>query len=140
MFVSFRLNQAPEPSTGKAPVGMWLAGSNRARDEEGAALDFDGLVRASEGIDRLGVLRMDVDNLGEILRTGLPDNEASFSRITNLSRSLSYFFGGHLSAVLSEPHRHPQGPGARSGRRIRGRFRAPCAKRAAGPPLSRRTR
>jgi CRISPR-associated protein Csm1 len=99
----FRLNEPPEPEASMAPVGMWLTGINRARDEEGAALDFDGLARASEGVERLGVLRMDVDDLGEVLRTGLPEEEASFSRITNLSRSLSYFFGGHLSVVLSTP-------------------------------------
>jgi CRISPR-associated protein Csm1 len=99
----FHLNQPPDVEGTRAPINMWLVGTNRARDEEGAALDFDGIASASEGIERLGVLRMDVDDLGEILRTGLPSGEASFSRITNLSRGLSYFFGGHLSTVLNTP-------------------------------------
>jgi len=97
----FRVNEPPDTYGATAAVGMWLTGTNRARDEVGAALDFDGLAEASEGIERLGVLRMDVDDLGEILRSGFPDEEASFSRITNLSRSLSYFFGGHLSSLAS---------------------------------------
>ena len=99
-----RLNQPPDRDTpgGKSPVGMWLAGASRAQDEAGTTLDFDGLAESSTGVERLAVLRMDVDSMGEILRSGLGDN-ASMSRITALSRTLSYFFGGYLSHLLGEP-------------------------------------
>ena len=99
-----RLNQPPDPDTSgaKRALGMWLAGVSRARDEAGTTLDFDGLAESSTGVRRLAVLRMDVDSLGEIFRTGLGD-DASLSRITALSRTLSYFFGGHLSLLLSDP-------------------------------------
>jgi len=46
---------------------------------------------------------MDVDSLGEIFRSGLSAEEATFSRITNLSKSLSYFFGGCVSYLVNSP-------------------------------------
>jgi len=46
---------------------------------------------------------MDVDSLGEIFRSGLRSEEATFSRITNLSKSLSYFLGGYLSHLVNSP-------------------------------------
>jgi CRISPR-associated protein Csm1 len=96
-----RLNEPPETSGAKCAVGMWLAGLGRAQDDAGATIDFDGLAETSEGIERLGILRMDVDSLGEIFRSGLTSQEATFSRITNLSKNLSYFFGGYLSDLVS---------------------------------------
>jgi len=79
---------------------MWLAGLNRAVDKKGDPLDFDQLAESSEGINRLGILRMDVDSLGRTLREGLVDR-ANLARIAALSRHLSYFFGGYLSSLLS---------------------------------------
>ncbi len=97
-----RLNQPPDADTSgrRRAVGMWLAGLSRAQDEAGATLDFDGLAESSTGVERLAVLRMDVDSLGEIFRSGL-GGDASLSRITALSRNLSYFFGGRLSHLLN---------------------------------------
>jgi CRISPR-associated protein Csm1 len=104
-----RLNQPPDADIleTRAAVGMWLTGLSRAHDETGASLDFDGLAQSSTGVKRLAVLRMDVDSLGEIFRSGLGRNP-TLSRITALSRNLSYFFGGHLSHLLSAPQWHGQ--------------------------------
>lgn len=53
------------------------------------------------GIERLGVLRADVDNLGYTFAHGLPDDKASISRTATLSRSLSYFFKKKLNEILA---------------------------------------
>lgn len=53
----------------------------------------------NEGFSRLGVLRMDVDNLGTIFQSGIPEKEASLSRYAALSRSFDYFFSGYLNVI-----------------------------------------
>ncbi|TAK45773.1 MAG: type III-A CRISPR-associated protein Cas10/Csm1 [Saprospiraceae bacterium] len=62
--------------------------------------EFDEIISDAMGIERLGVLRMDVDNLGEIFKGGLGEN-ATFSRIVQLSAMLDFFFSGYLN-VLKE--------------------------------------
>ena len=52
-----------------------------------------------EGFTRMGVLRMDVDNLGTIFQSGIPVEKASLSRYAALSRSFDYFFSGYLNTI-----------------------------------------
>lgn len=47
----------------------------------------------------LGILRMDVDNLGSIFIKGLPEKDKSFSAYSTLSFMLDYFFSGHLNTI-----------------------------------------
>jgi CRISPR-associated protein Csm1 len=54
---------------------------------------FNGLELESQGIKRLGVLRMDVDSMGEIMSEGLGD-QANLARIANLSFMINLFFEG----------------------------------------------
>ncbi len=51
------------------------------------------------GDAKLGILRMDVDNLGKIFAKGL-GNRATISRMSNLSRMLSLFFEGYLNTLI----------------------------------------
>jgi CRISPR-associated protein Csm1 len=53
-------------------------------------------------LSRLGVLRMDVDNLGKIFKEGLPNGRATLSRYAALSRSFDYFFSGYLNTIWNE--------------------------------------
>ncbi len=53
------------------------------------------------GIKRLGVLRMDVDNLGYIFQTGL-GKQFSFVQYSNLSRHLDFFFKGYLNQIWKQ--------------------------------------
>jgi len=62
---------------------------------------FDKIVKKSEGAQFLGVLRMDVDDLGEIFFRGL-GHGVSISRITTMSRLLSTFFDGHLDWLIGK--------------------------------------
>lgn len=57
---------------------------------------------------RMGILRMDVDNLGAIFRRGIPEEKRSFSRYCTLSRGLDYFFKGHLNALWRDNHDYKQ--------------------------------
>lgn len=50
----------------------------------------------------LGVLRMDVDNLGSIFIKGFPDEMKSFSAYSTLSFMLDYFFSGYLNTIKEE--------------------------------------
>lgn len=47
----------------------------------------------------LGILRMDVDNLGALFIKGLPDEDKSFSAYSTLSSMLDYFFSGYLNTI-----------------------------------------
>lgn len=47
----------------------------------------------------LGVLRMDVDNLGKIFKEGLPKELRSFSAYSTLSAQLDWFFSGYLNTL-----------------------------------------
>jgi CRISPR-associated protein Csm1 len=53
-------------------------------------------------LKRLGILRMDVDNLGQAFISGFKDNKKTFSRYSALSRSLDYFFRGYLNTVWKQ--------------------------------------
>jgi CRISPR-associated protein Csm1 len=54
--------------------------------------DLDELADQAAGVRRLGVLRMDVDNLGLLLGSGLPAGERTFARLAALSREVHAFF------------------------------------------------
>ncbi len=47
----------------------------------------------------LGVLRMDVDNLGSIFIKGLPNESRSFAAYSTLSFLLDYYFSGYLNTI-----------------------------------------
>ncbi|MEM1513406.1 MAG: type III-A CRISPR-associated protein Cas10/Csm1 [Candidatus Thermoplasmatota archaeon] len=61
--------------------------------------NLDELAEKATGIKKIGVLRMDVDRLGDIFRRGLPKEKRTISRITNLSRFLNYFFKAYINLL-----------------------------------------
>jgi len=56
------------------------------------ALNFTGKTGQICGIEALGVLKADVDNLGLLFSCGLPQDRQSLSRTATLSRQLNFFF------------------------------------------------
>lgn len=62
---------------------------------------FENLCTKAD-FSRLGVLRMDVDNLGRIFQNGIPAQRATLSRYAALSRSFDYFFSGYLNTIWKE--------------------------------------
>ncbi len=73
----------------------------RGKDQ---VLTFDELAEESQGVRRWGVLRMDVDNLGDLFRYGFvwsneqgkEENNLTLSRVASLSFALRLFFEGWL--------------------------------------------
>jgi len=63
--------------------------------------DFENLCTKAN-FSRLGVLRMDVDNLGKIFQKGIASERATLSRYAALSRSFDYFFSGYLNTIWRE--------------------------------------
>ncbi len=76
----------------------YMGGNDFPKDEEGHPLTFDKLAGSSQ-FKRLGVLRMDVDNLGMIFRNGLPKEMLTLSRYSSLSRNLDWFFKGYINTI-----------------------------------------
>ncbi|MEM6807532.1 MAG: hypothetical protein AAF696_39405, partial [Bacteroidota bacterium] len=60
------------------------------KDSTSKELDLD--------FNRLGIMRLDLDNLGNIFAKGLGENP-SFKRVSTLSRELSLFFSGYFNSI-----------------------------------------
>lgn len=67
--------------------------------DDGESISFDRIAKFSQGIERLGILRMDVDFLGRIFSIGLQEKNRTVSRISTLSRMLDMFFAGYLNNI-----------------------------------------
>lgn len=73
----------------------------------GKPLYFNHLAEISKGANKLGVLKMDVDNLGKIFSQGfnhLRENNqgASISRISSLSFYMDLFFSGRINQIADK--------------------------------------
>lgn len=76
----------------------YLYGGNAyPEDEDGGPKPFENLI--DSGFNKLGVLRMDVDNLGKTFIQGLKKQRLSFSKYAELSLSLDRFFRGYLNQI-----------------------------------------
>lgn len=87
-----------------AVTHIWMGDYTADTDGEGiSAYAASGTsLDASHGIQRLGVLRADVDNLGSVFISGIPAEKVSISRTATLSRALSYFFKKKINEILAE--------------------------------------
>ena len=63
-------------------------------DDEDKIADYDYIADASEGVQWLGALRMDVDDLGTVFTEKL--GSATISRLATLSEAIRLFFEGYL--------------------------------------------
>lgn len=86
----YPVNEQDDPTTFEELAGITLDAPNYKEDAKR---------KSGPALVRLGVLRMDVDNLGLIFRNGLSKDKRSFSRYSTLSRSLDYFFKGYLNTI-----------------------------------------
>ena len=74
-------------------------------ERPGNVISFERLANFSKienGTNKLGILKMDVDNLGKIFSKGLSENMQAISRISNISRNLKFFFEGYVNKIISE--------------------------------------
>jgi CRISPR-associated protein Csm1 len=63
---------------------------------------FDRMAECARGAPFLGVLRMDVDNLGAVFALGVPAAERSLSKLAALSRIFDWFFRGWVPVLAAE--------------------------------------
>lgn len=101
--------EASEPEGGWGIVldKRWDADSYHSPNDYGLSYphyregeDFEDLAEKSCGAHWLGILRMDVDDLGRIFGGGIPEQEMSFTRISVLSRLMNNYFREVLPSVL----------------------------------------
>ncbi|MGQ4808490.1 CRISPR system single-strand-specific deoxyribonuclease Cas10/Csm1 (subtype III-A) [Candidatus Entotheonellaceae bacterium PAL068K] len=85
-----------------------LPNATPKRDLHGSIAEFSDLAEAADGVKWLGVLRMDVDRLGEVFRTGL-GKQTTISRLSTLSESLRLFFEAWVPQVCRQYNRLEQG-------------------------------
>jgi len=86
---------------------LWM-GDYAAKNQVGTLKTFEQLAECSKGVERIGVLRADVDNLGAAFVSGfIRENEAkdkykytTISRTSTLSRSLSLFFKYYINNLM----------------------------------------
>jgi CRISPR-associated protein Csm1 len=74
-------------------------------DEQGNIISFDEIAQKASGARFLGVLKMDVDDLGAVFAVGLAggvQDDRSISRTSTLSRTIDYFFRGYLNLICQE--------------------------------------
>ncbi|MSP14462.1 MAG: type III-A CRISPR-associated protein Cas10/Csm1 [Chloroflexi bacterium] len=69
---------------------------------------FEEMIEGAQGIERLGVLRMDMDNLGSIFGQGLGER-MTLARLAALSRSINLFFEGRVAALCRRVDRDAEG-------------------------------
>lgn len=77
-----------------------FAGNDGIVYRKGSPKTFDQLA-TGERLDRIGILRMDVDNLGQIFSVNI-GSPASFARYAAVSRTLDWFFKGYLNTIHAE--------------------------------------
>lgn len=63
---------------------------------------FEEFAEAAEGIKRIGILRADVDNLGQAIVSGFPSRYATLTRTAVLSRQLSAFFKYYIRFIMEK--------------------------------------
>lgn len=62
---------------------------------------FKDLAKSARGVKKLGVLRGDVDNLGQAFVAGFPAEYTSLSRAASFSRKMNMFFKLHINHILA---------------------------------------
>lgn len=70
-------------------------------------LNFDDIAKISKGSKKLGILKMDIDNLGKLFATGLGDT-VSISRISTMSSLLDIFVSGYINEIAKEYYILPE--------------------------------
>lgn len=84
-------------------TNLWVGDYNTRSLSEEKTADFLYLAEQSQGIKRLGVLRADVDRLGQTFATAFRDDTGAhyltLSRVATLSRQLSLFFKKYINYI-----------------------------------------
>ncbi len=89
---------------------QFYGGNKQAAFDKNRDRTFEELTRTDVNDEKtetyFGVLRMDVDGLGEIFIKGIPENMRSFSAFATLSHHLDWFFSGYLNTIRDKYKDH----------------------------------
>ena len=96
----------------RADRSMTSAEKDELPQDPDGVKPFSVLARQSNGISRLGILRMDVDDLGRLFQRGF-GKRATLSRIAALSFAVSLYFEGWVSKLVQEVNRQDPQEGDR---------------------------
>jgi CRISPR-associated protein Csm1 len=105
----FRFMAVATPRVTEEDFTRWRQQEGTEREEEGepqpgvTVRTFGQMADAACGVHRVGVLRMDVDNLGAIMGRGLKPR--TLAATSALSRALDLFFAGWLNVLCGETNR-----------------------------------
>jgi len=81
---------------------LWM-GDYTARNTDGSIMTTEEMAAKAMGMNRIAVLRADVDNLGAAFTSGFPREYLTISRTATFSRSLSLFFKHYINDILKHP-------------------------------------
>ncbi|MEI0489196.1 type III-A CRISPR-associated protein Cas10/Csm1 [Brachyspira pulli] len=79
-------------------INLYLGNYNYRKEGKEDLSSFEELIEGTKGIKRIGVLRCDVDNLGQAFINGFKDYSDIF-RTSVLSRHLSLFFKYYINSI-----------------------------------------
>ncbi len=84
----------------QASFGFSFLGNTAPYHDKYGSLDFEHIAKISRGTKKLGILKMNVDNVEKLFETGL--NNTSISRISTMSSLLDVFISGHVNEMMKE--------------------------------------
>ncbi len=73
-------------------------GNYNFKNKQSDLISFEDLIEKTEGIKRIGVLRCDIDNLGQAFINGFGEYSDIF-RTSSLSRHISLFFKYYINFI-----------------------------------------
>jgi CRISPR-associated protein Csm1 len=96
---NWNLADYQRPNT--VPLLLGNYGKETEQADESGFMAASEFAEQSEGIKRVGYLRMDVDRLGQIFAKGL-NSDYSLPKLAGLSRQMSCFFKVYLNSLASD--------------------------------------
>ena len=97
----FRFVANVTPHVTQEDIDDWKDEEDDERKPElGDVRTFSQIARSAKGVNSIGVLRMDVDNLGQVMVRGLEPR--TMAGTSALSFALDLFFSGYLNKICEE--------------------------------------
>lgn len=83
---------------------LYYGGNVQAENESGELLTLEEIASpsASSSMNKIGILKMDVDGLGDIFTNGMRREYATFASMSGLSSRLDWFFCGYVNQIRNE--------------------------------------
>lgn len=99
-FIDLDINSEIEKNAGKS---FRYYGGIQMAEINNKILTLEDLCKTdSHDTEKLGVLRMDVDFLGQLFMNGFQKETASFSKLASMSSQFDQFFSGYVNVLLKK--------------------------------------